>query len=247
MSDPSLEQRLRARLKPERPPAMFQRWDDLLFLHWAWNPIKVQASLPKGLTVDTFEGQAWMGIVPFWMNAVRPRRLPALPWLSHFLELNLRTYVHDEQGNPRVWFYSLDYNQPIATAIARRFFGLNYVHAQQTGSRSDPPEREFRSICRSTKGESHFKWSPEGSSAVAPPGGLEFFLVERYRLFSQRNGHLYRGQVWHEPYAISAAKIDLAETTLWVDQNWSQPNRAPDHTMTSAGVSVSIYPLQLAR
>ncbi|GAB5561011.1 MAG: DUF2071 domain-containing protein [Synoicihabitans sp.] len=227
---------------------MFQRWDDLLFLHWAWDPAEIQASLPAGLTVDTYDGRAWMGIVPFWMNAVRPRGLPAVPWLSWFLELNLRTYVYDKNGDPGVWFYSLDCNQPIATVIARRFFGLNYVHARQSGQR--PPSgdrREFHSQRRSTSGESHFRWKPAGDVHSATLDSLEFFLVERYRLFSYHRNQLFSGRVWHEPYQISSVNIDRAETALWVDQGRTAPNRAPDHAMTSTGVTVSIFPLQLLR
>ncbi len=245
MSEPSLDQRLQARTRPASAPVMYQRWAELLFLHWRWDPAEIQASLPAGLTVDTHDGAGWMGIVPFWMNAVRPRFLPPLPGLSWFLELNLRTYVFDESGTPGVWFYSLDCNQPIATAIARRFFGLNYISAHQVG-RPSSAERaaEFHSTRRSSQGVSHFQWQPETPAAPAPPSTLEFFLAERYHLFSSHRDRLYRGQVWHEPYRLGGVSVSQAETTLWVDQGWTAPNRPADHAMTSAGVEVSIYPLR---
>lgn len=244
MTAPTLDQRLKCRDVPASSPVMFQRWSDLLFLHWRWDPAEIQATLPPGLHVDTFADEAWMGVVPFWMQGVRPRGLPALPWLSWFLELNLRTYVHDDDGNPGVWFYSLDCNQTVAVALARRFFGLNYVHACQSGERPvDSSRRRFRSDRTSTGGKSAFSWVPHGDGRQADPGSLEFFLVERYALFAHHRERLMTGRVWHEPYPIHDVNLDEESTSLWVDQNFSSPNRPPDHTLCSPGVSVSIFPL----
>ena len=89
----------------------------------------LQARLPAGLTVDRFEGRAHLGVVGFRMNAVRPAGLPALPWLSYFRELNVRTYVRDADGEPGVWFFSLDCDRAPAVALARAWFGLPYEHA----------------------------------------------------------------------------------------------------------------------
>ncbi len=108
---------------------MRQRWTGLLFLHWPVEPALVAERLPAGLHVDTFEGNAWLGAVPFFMDRVRPVGTPPLPWLSWFMELNVRTYVHDDHGNAGVWFFSLDCNQPLAVEIARRSFHLPYQHA----------------------------------------------------------------------------------------------------------------------
>ncbi|HKK19376.1 MAG TPA: DUF2071 domain-containing protein, partial [Opitutales bacterium] len=125
-----IEARLRERELPDGPVVMYQRWSELLFLHWAVPTEVVQAGLPKGLNVDSFEGKAWIGVVPFEMSGVRPRGLPAVPWLSNFPELNLRTYVYDEQGRPGVWFYSLDTPNAVANWTARTFFHLNYRTAK---------------------------------------------------------------------------------------------------------------------
>lgn len=101
---------------------MRQRWEKLLFLHWAWDAAEVQRTLPLGLTVDTFEGRAWLGVVPFFMRDVRPAWVPSVPGISNFLELNVRTYVFDGRGRPGIWFYSLDCNQRLAVRAARTFF-----------------------------------------------------------------------------------------------------------------------------
>ena len=111
---PTAAQRLAARERPQGFPVMRQRWSGLLFLHWPVEISLIQKRLPPGLHVDTFDGQAWLGVVPFFMQRVRPIGLPPVPWLSWFLELNVRTYVHDDAGNPGVWFFSLDCDQPVA-------------------------------------------------------------------------------------------------------------------------------------
>ncbi len=102
---------------PAGPAVMRQRWKDLLFLHWKWDEPQLQATLPPGLTVDTFEGNAWLGVVPFFMCGVRPSLHPPVPLLSNFLALNVRTFVRDSEGKPGVWFYSLDCNQPVAVSV----------------------------------------------------------------------------------------------------------------------------------
>ena len=92
LKSPSVSDRLAVRTRPAgRKPAMYQRWDDLLFLHWSYAPMAIQGTLPRGLTVDTFEGKAYIGIVPFFMRDVRPSFCPRLPGFSDFLELNVRT------------------------------------------------------------------------------------------------------------------------------------------------------------
>ena len=100
-----IQNRLAEREKPKLPTVMYQRWEELLFLHWPVEPQVVAKVLPPGLAVDTYKGRAWLGVVPFSMRDVRPRFLPAVPGLSSFPELNLRTYVVDELGRPGVWLY----------------------------------------------------------------------------------------------------------------------------------------------
>ena len=100
---PTAHQRERLRERPKKKsPVMFQTWDDLLFLHWDVDPDQLQRTLPDGLKVDTFEGKAYLGIIPFYMKNIRPRWFPCVPYISNFLECNVRTYVYDEKGNPGV-------------------------------------------------------------------------------------------------------------------------------------------------
>ena len=131
---PEMQQRLVVRNHPGVKPAMHQCWKHLLFLHWAWDPESLQVRLPPGLTIDTWDGHAWLGVVPFYMHNIRPVWSPSIPWVSNFLELNLRTYVYDEAGRPGVWFFSLDANRSLAVWAARRFFSLPYQHARMTAT-----------------------------------------------------------------------------------------------------------------
>ncbi|MFG0295490.1 MAG: YqjF family protein, partial [Maioricimonas sp. JB045] len=126
MPQPTPEQRLQLRERPPCRPVMYQSWQELLFLHWRIDTDIIQRTLPAGLHVDTCDGAAWLGVVPFLMRNIRPWWFCSVPGISNFLELNLRTYVCDDAGRPGVWFYSLDASQPLAVWAARTFFHLPY-------------------------------------------------------------------------------------------------------------------------
>lgn len=241
---PSLEQRLATRQKPSRHPVGYQRWNRLLFLHWEIDPHEVQRTLPAGLHVDTHEDRAYVGIVPFYMERIRPAYLPPVPWLSWFLELNVRTYVHDDHGRPGVYFYSLDCNQPVAVQLARRFFHLPYFHAQMSAKIRD---HHIHYTCRrsgslATPG---FEWLDAGEVKAAEPGSLEFFLVERYLLFTPRpDRRLLCGRVHHAPYQIGAASV-FAHSTLPAEQAGLPMSGKMIQPLRAKAVDVSIYPVEL--
>jgi|GEM_PF-293581 len=208
---PTLQQRLAARLPdPQAKPSMYQHWYDLLFLHWEFPVDTLQALLPAGLTIDTFEDKAYLGIVPFFMSGIRPRFLPAVPWLSKFQELNVRTYVHDDTGHPGVWFFTLDAANPLAVKIARRYFHLPYRHSRMSGTTGDPID--YKSTPRDGGAESHYTYPRPHLGIEAAPETLEFFLLERYYLFAHDHklDRLYRGQVAHDPY-----RFQLTPATKW--------------------------------
>ena len=208
MNLPTIAQRLAARERPSSPLVGRQRWSELLFAHWKTDAQTVQATLPRSLHVDTFAGDAYIGVVPFFMQRVRPAWLPPLPWISWFLELNVRTYVHDDRGQPGVWFYSLDCNQPLAVAIARRFFHLPYFHASMSAKRSSGAIRYQCQRQGETGAPWCYEWTPSTRSTLAEPGSLEFFLLERYLLFStDSQGRLMVGRVHHEPYRIHTPRV----------------------------------------
>ena len=227
-----------------RPGVMFQRWSHLLFFHWMCDPEMVQQTLPPGLEVDTYEGMAWIGIVPFCMRRIRPTVLPFLS--SDFLELNLRTYVRDRNGNSGVWFYSLDANHPLAVWTARFLFGLPYRHAEmQVGRRDGEIEYSCRRRGSSTRMEYRFR--PSDNLAEAQIGSLEFFLIERYRLFSVRRAQLLTGRVYHSPYQIGKAVISNFDKYLFQLDGLQPPPGLPGSVLYSAGVDVTVYPVSAVR
>jgi hypothetical protein len=238
---PTTAQRLAPRDRPSGLPVLHMRWDALLFLHWRVEPAEIQRTLPDGLTVDTHEDAAWLGVVPFFMRRVHPTGLPCVPWLSDFLELNVRTYVFDRHGSPGVWFYSLLCDQPVAVELARRFFHLNYRHARLEAPVSGQP----------------YLWHPPTGPAAtfastapeafqtATPGSLEFFLLERYILFSASpRGRIFSGAVHHRPYefgSVTAAQWSFAPATA---EGFADPGRPPDHSVAARPVQVEAWPIK---
>ena len=241
---PTSATRLAAREMPTTRPVMRQRWAGLLFLHWPVDPALIQARLPHGLFVDTFEGQAWLGAVPFFMEKVRPVMLPPVPWLSWFHELNLRTYVHDAQGRPGVWFFSLDCNQPIAVEIAKRFFHLPYQHASMKSDRQGNQIHYSSRRKTADAANAEFRYEEATHTMPAAEGSLEWFLVERYLLFSSnRQGDLWIGKVHHAPYRISEAVCPLWSTEPLRLEGFEIPTTAPPSMLVAEPVEVTIYPL----
>ena len=239
MRTPTLEDRLAIREKPTGSPVMFQTWNNLLFLHWEINPNEIAKRIPDRLSVDLHEGKTYLGLVPFFMRKVRPRFLPQMPWLSNFLELNVRAYVHDEQGRPGVWFFSLDCDQPIAVEVARKFFHLPYQHARMSSEGSI-----YRCQRKGRQEEAVFDYESSGDLRTAEPGSLEFFLLERYLLFSEsRSGKIHRGQVHHEPYQFTEARVgEYSSAPIeWENFTVSGP---PVSQLHSPGVPVNIHPLR---
>jgi uncharacterized protein YqjF (DUF2071 family) len=242
---PTESQRLAQQQRPSGFPVMKQRWAELGFFHWAFDSELIAARLPKGLHVDTFDGKAWLGIVPFLMQRVRPLGLPPLPWLSWFHELNLRTYVYDDHGNPGVWFFSLDCDQPIAVEIARRLFNLPYQHARMSSALKTG---QFR-FDSQRKGDLHpsetFRYPRPQNPKSAEFGSLEWFLVERYTLFSaDSKGTLHAGRVYHTPYRIETFTEADCPSHLFTLNGFKEPTEPPDSILSTTPVDVTIFPLR---
>ena len=248
-SDIPLSDRLIERVAPDRSPVMYQRWDELLFLHWSVDISEVAQHLPPGLRVDSFDGKAWIGIVPFTMRRVRLRFLPAVAGLSNFPELNLRTYVVDNQGRPGVWFFSLDTPKSIPNWIARTFFYLNYRQARMHVKMENSTciyrsELRDRSKIDQTQ---EYAWRRRGKSFLAEPSELEFFLVERYRLFaySKAKKRLLTGRVHHEPYTLQLVELSCYTKGLFDSNSLVMPGGEPISVLASAGVDVRIFSMEI--
>ena len=242
-----IQNRLAQRDLPKLPTVMHQRWEELLFLHWTFEPQIIANVLPPSLRVDTFEDKAWIGVVPFSMRNVRPRFLPSVPGLSNFPELNLRTYVVDEHGRPGVWFHSLDTPKRLPNWIARTFFHLNYrlarIQVEEKGSL-----RSYRSELWMETGwdtQQEYKWDRVGEPFIAEPGSLDFFLAERYRLFAfnKKENQLMSGQVHHEPYHLQKVNLMSYSKRLFALNGLPEPGNSPVSVLASAGVDVQISPM----
>lgn len=231
---------------------MRQRWEELLFLHWEMNPDLIQATLPEGLEVDTYEDKTYLGVVPFFMRGIRPSFLPVVPGISDFMECNLRTYVVGPDG-PGVWFYSLDCNQPLAVELARSLFHLSYYHAEMTAKWEDDwvdytTKRLYKSSLRQKEKTSRYRYRPETGQKprTVESGTLDFFMVERYLLYSAnfKKNKLFSGRVWHEPYQVAPAEVEVMEDHLVEVAGFNKLERPPEHRHYSAGVAVEIFGLK---
>ena len=223
---------------------MHQCWNHLFFLHWSESAERLRPLLPRGLTLDDHQGKCYVGIVGFLMDAVRPARLPAVPWLSYFRELNVRLYVRDALGRPGVFFLSLDCDRAIAVWIARAAFSLPYRHASMSFG-ATPEEFTLRCRRRGTRlGEAEFAWRPVSTPRVSAPGTLEFHLLERYRFFTERRGELHEGRVRHAPYEASLASFSRWSALPLAWNGLPMPGRPPDLAHYCRGVSVEAFTLK---
>lgn len=250
MMIPTDAQREAIRQRPAGRAAMYQTWSDLLFLNWRVDAAALQETLPDGLFIDTFDGSGWLGIVPFQMRHIRPAGLPAVPWISYFLELNVRTYVHDRHGNPGVWFYSLDTNRWIAYKIARTVFKLPYFPAVMGARRDHEGFMDYH--CRrtgtgdATEAARYRYRAGEGAAQEATPGTLEFFLLERYALFSHDpvSKRIYSGQVNHTPYQFRPAEVPQWDTAPAIWNGLPDLSGPPAHVCMADPVDVSVFGLK---
>ena len=241
---PTLERQLQLRQRPVGVrPAMYQTWRDLVFLHWQFPAAAIQQTLPPGLTVDTYDGRAFVAVVPFLMRNIRPRRLPAVPWLSHFHEMNVRTYVVDRNGNPGVWFYSLDADRWPAVRIGRAKFHLPYRHALMSARGTETVDYTVRR--RGDARSTHLQYRFGAELGPAEPGSLEFFLAERYVMFTYdvRRARLFSGLVHHSPYPLCTVDCARHDEVALSQAGFDRAARPPDHVIGSRGVDVDVFAL----
>jgi len=226
---------------PVKWPVMFQGWTALTFLHWPYQPEAIQALLPAGLELDTFDGSAWIGLTPFLLTGLRAPLLPALPWISCFPEMNVRTYVRSG-GERGIWFFSLEAARAAAVAGARLAYALPYRWAAMS-VRFDAKQVEYSSRRHFGIGSAHIFVRRE---APIKANALERFLTARFRLYTKIAGRLAFAQVEHEPWPLESASIEHLEQD--VIQNSSLPAPAEDPLVHfSPGVYVRVGRPRLVR
>lgn len=211
------------------PWVMHQTWRELLFAHWTVPIDFLRTAIPPSLDVDTFDGQAWLGIVPFRMTGVRPRFVPSVPGLSAFPELNVRTYVVRD-GKPGVWFFSLEAANPIAVAIARGMFHLPYFNADMICDRQPDGTIQYRSERthrNAPPAEFRGSYGPTGDVYLSKPGTLEAWLTERYCLYASAGTNLYRGEIHHLQWPLQPAEAQIEINTMAAAADLTLPDVVP--------------------
>ena len=225
------------------PWVMHQRWTNLLFAHWPVAPDALRPLLPSSLTLDTFDGEAWVGVIPFHMSNVRPRGIPPMPWVSSFHELNVRTYVR-LGGRAGVWFFSLDASNPLAVRAARAAVHLPYYDARMgmkvapDGSVAYHSERTHRGAPPAVF---HATYRPESEAHRAAPGTLEYFLVERYELFSTSRRGLLHVKIAHPPWPLQRASARINRNIMGAAAGIALTGE-PAHLRFAARVDVRTWP-----
>ncbi|MGZ9275765.1 MAG: YqjF family protein [Candidatus Limnocylindrales bacterium] len=222
-----------------RPWVLRMRWTDLLFAHWPLDPAVLRPLIPPALEVETFEGQAWLGVVPFRMEDVAPRGLPAPPVLGVFPEVNVRTYVL-HHGWPGVWFFSLDAASRPTVLGGRVAFHLPYFRAaMQMGRDGDfITYRSERTDDRGGPAELDVRYRPTGPAALATAGSLEAWLTDRKRQFAADDqGRISRTEIRHVPWSLQPAEADFRTETLVASHGLALP-ATPPHLRYAARLDV---------
>jgi uncharacterized protein len=212
LTHPSLQhQAHRPWALPSRSWLLRQTWHDLLFLHWPVPAAMLRPLIPRSLSVEEFSGTAWVAVTPFWMSGISVRQWPPFPLLSRFEELNVRTYV-SFADRPGVWFFSLDAASRLAVWGARLLYGLPYMHARMEQHR----EGEEVAYQSERKGGTCFsaRYGPIGPCTPSPRGSLEHWLTERYCLYAQASGELYRAEIHHAPWPLQPAAATIHRNDL---------------------------------
>ncbi len=220
-------------IRPEGSNAGTQRWRELLFMHWSVPVHAMRAVVPSALELDLSDGRAWVGVVPFLMRDIAPSWWPSA-FAFDFLECNVRTYVHYD-GEPGVYFLSLEASSWLAVKAARVGWGLPYHHAAMTSERG-----RFRTTRKSDG--AHLEVAYEvGAPVDAPLGSREHFFLERYLLFSEKGGRLVRGQVHHAPYPAQAATVTACEESLIAAAGLPPSAGPPELVHYAEGVDVEVF------
>ena len=230
---------------PAEPWVWRQTWNDLAFLHWPIDAARLQPLVPRGLSLEQFDGKAWVAVTPFWMSGVTLRGVPPLPALSTFPELNVRTYVR-HGDRPGIWFFSLDAANRLAVIAAQMLFLLNYVHARMKIVHKGNGRGIDYFSKRSSGAVFLASYEPTGAVQHTQPGTLEHFLTERYCLYAQSSdGQLHRAEIHHAPWPLQPARADIRHNDMLEVNRISVEGEPVVHY--AARLDVIIWPLRVVR
>ncbi len=236
---------------------MTQRWNDLLFAHWPIAAATMRSLIPASLELDTFDGFAWAGVIPFWMDRVRWRtpgtqRGFSFPTAERFPELNLRTYVRSRKtGRAGVFFFSLDAGSPLAVAGARTLFHLPYFLARMSRTTAPNGTVDYRSRRLLTRTSAEYEATYRGlarrpGTSPSQPGSIEHFLTERYCLYTTFRNRVLVGDIHHLPWPLEPAEAEIRLNGIPAAHAITLPDRPP-LLHFSRSLEVYIWPLQTDR
>jgi uncharacterized protein YqjF (DUF2071 family) len=211
--------------EPIARPAMRQVWRALTFLHWRYDPQTIRRTLPSGLKLDTFDGYAWVGLVPFELADVAPPNVPTVPWLSRFPETNVRTYVLGPDGKPGVWFFTLEADRLVAVLAARAWYHLPYRWAKMS-IREEEKRVEYSSRRNRLFGRGQTDIAVE-AGPLMQPGELDHFLTARFRLYAASRSRIAYAPVEHAPWPLQHARVMRLEEDLVENSGVPRPQGDP--------------------
>lgn len=221
---------------------MQQTWIDLLFAHWPLKPEVLRPLVPTVLPLDTFDGQCWVAVTPFHMTGVRGRWMPSLPGFSRFPELNVRTYVI-HGGKPGVYFFSLDAGSRMAVWVARFTYHLAYFYAHMGVAHQDGWV-QYQSV-RNRSAEFRGKYRPIAPVQLRARGTLEYWLTERYCLYTVVGNSVFRAEIHHAQWPLQDAEAEISENTIAAAAGIKLPE-IPPLVHFSKELRVLIWPLKKA-
>ena len=213
---------------PQSRAVMVQTWHDLLFAHWPVPADVFKEKMPAGVELDTFGGQAWLGVIAFRLSDVRLNGIRAFPFVSHFPEVNVRTYV-TRDAKPGVFFLSLDADNPLGIALAKTWFRLNYYQAQieMKACNSGIDFRSRRRQRGALGAQFEVTYRPCGPQFRARGGSLEAWLTERYCYYAEAHSRLYRCEIHHPPWRLQMAQAEIRSNTMALSHGIELPATEP--------------------
>ena len=225
-----------------RRPVMYQRWDSLTFLHWAYEPGTIRPLVPPELELDTFDGAAWIGLTPFLLTGLRPPLFPPFPWISRFPEMNVRTYVRDRNGDRGIWFFTLEADRLLGVLGARISYCLPYRWAKMSVRPTDR-RIEYRSERYFRSGRARIVVL---RNSLIQPDEQAIFLTARFRLYTKIAGRLAFAQVDHPAWPLESGTALELEQDVIQNSNVPPPSGKP-LVHFSPGVDVRIGRPKLLR
>lgn len=188
---------------PEGQWMFYQEWNRAIFLHFEVPYDVLRKLVPEEIELDQLDGKCYVSIVPFTMENIRPRQLPAVSMVSDFDELNVRTYVK-VGGKPGVYFLNIEVGKSLSAFVSRTVSGLPYEKAEMKRTADT-----YLSLNEKKKFFLRLKFRT--SDLIQSKTILEKWLTERYCLYVYVNEELFRYEIHHKEWPIKTILFENLE------------------------------------